>query len=38
MRRKRMRKAKSRKLFRKTAAKTHKRNMPRTLMRGGFRL
>lgn len=29
---------KSKKMFRKGASKTHKKNMPRTIMRGGIRL
>lgn len=37
-RRRKMNKKRSRKLFTKTAKFVHKRNMPRTSMRGGIRL
>lgn len=38
MKRSKMRKKKSRKLFSKTARKVHVKNMPRAIMRGGIRL
>jgi len=28
----------SKRVFRKTASRTHKKNLPRTVMRGGIRL
>lgn len=36
--RKRMSKSKSKKLFRKTASRYHKKNRPRAMSRGGTRL
>lgn len=36
--RKRMSRKKSRKLFRRTASKTHKKNLRRHPMRGGYRI
>lgn len=38
MRRKKMSKKASKKNFTKNAVKTHKYNLPRTVMRGGIRL
>lgn len=38
MRRMRMNKVKSRKIFRRTASRTHRRNVQRAPMRGGIRL
>lgn len=38
MYRKKLKKSKSRKLFRKTAMRVHKKNAPRFVMRGGIRL
>ena len=38
MRRRKITRRGSRKLFRKTATRVHKKNMPRTIMRGGYRL
>lgn len=38
MKRNKIRKSKSKKLFSKTAAKTHVKNLPRMVMRGGIRL
>lgn len=36
--RSKMKKKKSKRLFTKTAQKVHKKNLPRTIMRGGIRL
>lgn len=36
--RRRMKKSKSKRLFRKTAQKTHRKNFPPRVMRGGFRI
>lgn len=38
MRRSKLKKRKSRKLFSRTAAKTNKRNAPKGIKRGGYRL
>jgi len=38
MRRNKMKKRKSRRLFSKTASKVHRKNMPGKIMRGGIRL
>lgn len=38
MRRHKIKKSRSKKLFRRTASKTNRRNIPRTVMRGGNRL
>lgn len=38
MRRKKITKKRSKRLFTKTASRTNKRNSPRTVMRGGIRL
>lgn len=38
MKRSKMSSGASKKLFRKTASKTHKKNLPKTMMRGGIRL
>ena len=38
MKRRKMSKKKSRKLFSRTGSKVHKKNMPRSVMRGGIRL
>lgn len=38
MKRSKMSNSASKKLFRKTASKTHKKNVPKTMMRGGIRL
>lgn len=36
--RRKMKKGRSRKLFSKTAKKTHRKNVPGRIMRGGYRL
>lgn len=36
--RQKMNKSKSKKLFSKTGAKVHVKNLPRTIMRGGWRM
>ena len=36
--RRKMRKGRSKRLFRKTAQRTHEKNAPRRIMRGGYRL
>lgn len=38
MRRNKLSKRKSKRLFRKTASKAHQKNFPRAVMRGGIRL
>lgn len=38
MKRRKIKKAKSKRLFAKTGAKVHRKNLPRGVMRGGIRL
>lgn len=38
MKRRKMSRKKSRKVFKKSASRVHRKNMPRSVMRGGIRL